>query len=61
MIFILLGVKAFALGGSFGAVINSLIPAAAGGGTAASSQVTKFDTEKVKQAFDSAMETLQSK
>ena len=36
MVFILLGVKAFALGGTFGAVINSLIPASAGAGTAAS-------------------------
>ena len=31
MMFILYGVKAFALGGSFGSVINSIIPAVAGG------------------------------
>ena len=33
-VFIFLGIKAFAIGGTFGAVINSFIPMAAAGGAA---------------------------
>ncbi len=34
--FIFLGIKAFALGGTFGAIINSIIPMSAAGGAAGS-------------------------
>ena len=40
-------VSAFAIGGSFGAVINSLIPAVAGGSNSASAQSKKFKPEDI--------------
>lgn len=38
LVFIFLGIQAFALGGTFGSVINSLMPMAAGGGAGGSSK-----------------------
>lgn len=43
--FIFLGIEAFALGGTFGAIINSLMPMAAGGSAASSQELKKEDKE----------------
>ncbi len=37
-LFVFLGIKAFAIGGTFGAIINSIIPVVAAGGAANSKQ-----------------------
>lgn len=45
-VFIFLGISSFALGGTFGAVVNSLFPAAGGGGLSKSSE---GDKDKMKE------------
>eukprot|EP01017_Pseudomicrothorax_dubius_P032846 TRINITY_DN433_c0_g4_i1.p1 TRINITY_DN433_c0_g4~~TRINITY_DN433_c0_g4_i1.p1 ORF type:complete len:602 (+),score=126.29 TRINITY_DN433_c0_g4_i1:109-1914(+) len=61
--FIFVGIQAFALGGSFGAVINSLIPAAAGLGIGQSneSKEEKLEDEKVEESVQTTKKILTSK
>jgi hypothetical protein len=61
--FIFVGIEAFALGGSFGAVINSIIPAAAGTGLSAQkeSKDDKLSEKNVKENSKKTKQILTSK
>lgn len=60
--FIFLGIKAFALGGTFGSVVNSLMPMAAGAGADGGSKDKESATndDKVKGSVSKSKDIIQS-
>lgn len=57
-VFIFIGVSAFAIPGTFGAVVNSLFPIAGGGGVAGSSSKKTINPEKIKKIVQDSIATI---
>jgi len=55
-VFIFLGIKSFTTGGSFGAVINSLLPMIGAGGLGSQDKNKELNPDHVKKAMKSGWE-----